>query len=84
VTRQTRPVLPTEPQDPFIRRGCAGLPDVERQVGDSASKFTPYLKVINALNRRDAIFYHYNREAGRAEPLAGLPIMPILGAEWRF
>jgi hypothetical protein len=45
---------------------------------------TPYLKVMNALNRRDAIFYHYNREAGRAEPLAGLPIMPVIGAEWRF
>jgi hypothetical protein len=40
--------------------------------------------VINALNRRDAIFYHYSREAGRAEPVAGLPVMPILGAEWKF
>jgi hypothetical protein len=78
------PVLPAEPKAPYIR--------IDAQVSRTWAgrwrsvdfELTPYLKVLNALNRRDAIFYHYNREAERPEPLAGLPIMPIVGAEWKF
>jgi hypothetical protein len=78
------PVLPTEPQDPYIRVDAQISRSWGAQWGSFAFEVTPYLKVMNALNRRDAIFYHYNREAGRAEPLAGLPILPIIGAEWTF
>jgi hypothetical protein len=78
------PVLPAEPQDPFVRVDAQVARRFDARWGGFDFAFTPYLKVLNALNRRDAIFYHYNRDAGRAEPLAGLPIMPILGAEWRF
>jgi hypothetical protein len=78
------PVLPAEPRDPFIRVDAQVARRFEGRVGDMDFLFMPYLRVLNALNRRDAIFYHYNRDAERAEPLAGLPIMPILGAEWRF
>jgi hypothetical protein len=77
-------VIATEPQDPYIRLDAQVARTWFGTVGDVSFRFTPYLKVINALNRRDAIFYHYSREAGRAEPVAGLPIMPILGAEWKF
>jgi hypothetical protein len=78
------PAMATEPQEPFIRVDGQIAHSFAGHVGDFNFRLTPYLKVINALNRRDAIFYHYNRNAGRAEPLAGLPLMPILGAEWRF
>jgi hypothetical protein len=78
------PALATEPTEPFIRVDAQISHTFNGSFGDFAFRLTPYLKVINALNRRDAIFYHYDRTAGRAEPLAGLPLMPILGAEWRF
>jgi hypothetical protein len=78
------PALATDPQDPFIRLDAQISHTFLGQWGGFSFQVTPYLKVINALNRRDAIFYHYDRNAGRAEPLAGLPVMPILGAEWRF
>lgn len=78
------PVLPTEPQDPYIRVDAQLSRTFTGTVRDFNFEIMPYLKVLNALNRRDAIFYHYNRDAGRAEPLAGLPVLPILGAEWRF
>lgn len=77
-------VLPTEPQEPYVRIDAQLSRTWNGSVGEFNFEITPYLKVLNALNRRDAIFYHYNRDAGRAEPLAGLPILPILGAEWRF
>jgi hypothetical protein len=41
--------------------------------------------VLNALNRRDGIFYYYDRGAGaEARALAGLPVLPIVGLDWRF
>jgi hypothetical protein len=78
------PGLTADPQDPYIRVDAQIARSWAAHWGDFAFQVTPYLKVINALNRRDAIFYHYNRDASRAEPLAGLPIMPIIGAEWTF
>jgi hypothetical protein len=78
------PVLPTEPQDPYLRLDAQLSRTWNGSVGEFAFQLTPYVKVLNALNRRDAIFYHYNRDAARAEPLAGLSFLPIVGAEWRF
>ncbi|HUF51470.1 MAG TPA: carboxypeptidase regulatory-like domain-containing protein [Longimicrobiales bacterium] len=76
--------LPGEPREPYIRLDA----QVSRTFDGSFRSFhfelMPYLKVINALNRRDAIFYHYNRDVGHAEPLADLPIVPIIGLEWKF
>jgi hypothetical protein len=45
----------------------------------------PYLRILNALNRRDALFYHFDPWRGEGpEPLAALPVLPLLGLEWRF
>jgi hypothetical protein len=78
------PVVAAEPQEPYIRLDAQVSRTWGGSFGTFAFQFTPYLRVINALNRRDAIFYHYSRESGRAEPVAGLPVLPILGAEWKF
>jgi hypothetical protein len=45
----------------------------------------PFLRILNALNRRDALFYHFDpwRNEG-PEPLADLPFLPLVGLEWRF
>lgn len=49
-------------------------------------QFTPYFKVLNALGRRDALFYHFDRsrQDTQARAVAALPILPVLGFEWRF
>jgi hypothetical protein len=80
------PASPTEPNEPYLRLDA----QIERTfLADwygFAFEFTPYLKVINALDRRDALFYHLDRNSGRNEPqaLAALPVLPIIGLEWRF
>ncbi|MCG6958133.1 MAG: TonB-dependent receptor [Gemmatimonadetes bacterium] len=45
----------------------------------------PYLRVLNALDRRDALFYAFQpwRTPGLT-PLAERPLVPVLGFEWRF
>ncbi|MFC1659835.1 carboxypeptidase regulatory-like domain-containing protein [Gemmatimonadota bacterium] len=45
----------------------------------------PYIRVLNALNRRDALFYHFDRWRDQGpRPLADLPLVPLIGVEWRF
>ena len=43
----------------------------------------PYLRVLNALDRRDALFYHFDPE-GRLSPRAldTMPLVPVLGVAW--
>jgi hypothetical protein len=47
---------------------------------------TPYVKILNALDRRDALFYHLERtDAGtNLQALASLPVLPVFGVTWRF
>ncbi len=46
---------------------------------------TPYLRVLNALNRRDALFYHFDGSQEAApQALAALPIVPVLGVGIQF
>lgn len=45
----------------------------------------PYLRVLNALDRRDALFYAFQpwRDEGLT-PLARRPLVPVVGLAWRF
>ncbi len=45
---------------------------------------TPYVRVLNALDRRDALFYRRDGETGAVEPLGDLPVIPVVGLAWRF
>ncbi|MEJ2187756.1 MAG: TonB-dependent receptor [Gemmatimonadota bacterium] len=49
---------------------------------DGGFEVTPYFRVLNALDRRDALFY---REDGQGlRPLGSLSIIPVFGLAWRF
>ncbi|MFL5381591.1 MAG: carboxypeptidase regulatory-like domain-containing protein [Longimicrobiaceae bacterium] len=46
---------------------------------------TPYVRVMNALDRRDNLFYRYGRAGDlEAAPTATLPILPVFGLEWKL
>jgi hypothetical protein len=46
---------------------------------------TPYVRVMNALDRRDNLYYRYSRTGDLdAAPAATLPILPVLGLEWKL
>jgi hypothetical protein len=54
-------------------------------MGGRVHEFRPYVRVLNALNRRDALFYHFNPwRSPTPRPLAELPILPLVGLEWIF
>jgi hypothetical protein len=83
---EPEPTLPTEPNQPYLRIDAQLARTWAADWRGFAFELTPYLKVLNALDRRDAIFYHYDRNEASPEPraLAALPILPVFGVEWKF
>ncbi|MEJ2677951.1 MAG: TonB-dependent receptor [Gemmatimonadota bacterium] len=50
--------------------------------GERGFQVTPYFRVLNALDRRDALFYRQDGQGMHA--LGSLPLIPVLGLAWRF
>jgi len=85
MVRDPSPSLPEAPDQPYIRIDAQVARTWHGDWRGMAFEFTPYVKVLNALNRRDGIFYYHERAAGSdARALAGLPLLPVVGIDWRF
>lgn len=84
-TSQGNPPLVGGPSGDFLRLDAEMSWSLTRRLGSRQVEFSPYVRVLNALNRRDAMFYYFEawRDA-EARPLAELGFMPILGLSWRF
>ncbi len=52
--------------------------------GDRGFEVTPYFRVLNALDRRDALFYREQNQGQGMRPVGSLPLIPVLGLAWRF
>lgn len=78
------PVLSGPPDEPYLRLDAEIAHDLEARWRNREFTITPYLKVLNALDRRDALFYHVNHDGGDARPVASLPVLPVIGIQWTF
>lgn len=79
----TPPLSGVAPQD-FLRLDARVSRTFTPRVGDRETELTPFIRVLNALDRRDALFYRYRPGDDEAKPVATLPILPVFGIEWRF
>jgi hypothetical protein len=79
------PATNATPSEPYLRLDAQVARTFDAEVRGFAFTITPYFKVLNALDRRDALFYHLDRAAESSElrALASLPVLPIVGLEWR-
>jgi hypothetical protein len=79
------PELAVGPDEGFLRLELEIFGRWTPTVSGRSMDLRPYLRVLNALNRRDALFYHFDpwRDQG-PQPLADLPVLPLVGLEWRF
>lgn len=79
------PSIPKPPDEPYLRVDAKLARTWDANWRGFDFTVTPYVRVLNALNRRDGIFYYYDRGAGaEARALAGLPVLPVVGLDWRF
>jgi hypothetical protein len=69
----------------FLRVDLEGFAELEAEWGSRKVRLRPYLRVLNALDRRDALFYYFEPwRDPELRPLAELSVIPVLGLEWRF
>lgn len=69
----------------FLRLDARVSTAWETRIGGRPVELRPYLKVMNALRRRDALFYYFEpwRDA-EVRPVAELDLLPLVGLEWVF
>ena len=75
--------------EPFLRLDAEVSRTWTPRVGGRPTAVTPYVRVINALDSRDGLFYRYfsgeaeGDEAG-VEAVGTLPLVPVVGVQWSF
>lgn len=81
---ETPPLLPT-PDKPYLRLDLSASRTWSAEVWGSSVDIVSYLKLLNTLGRRDALFYHFDRDQDETlRALGSLPIVPVIGMEWKF
>jgi hypothetical protein len=82
--RGDSPLMGGAPGD-FLRVDAEVSGSFAQTIGGHPHRFRPYVKLLNALDRRDSLFYYFERwRGGSARPIADLPLLPVVGLEWRF
>jgi len=69
--------------EPYLRLDAQVSHTWDTQFRGTRVEVTPYLRVLNALDRRDALFYRSDGDGG-LQPVGVLPVVPVLGVAWRF
>ncbi len=77
--------LPVTMEDAFFRVDLDVAWSFEPVVGGRTTILRPYLRVLNALDQRDAHFHYFDRWRDQeVRPLASRPFLPLAGVSWRF
>lgn len=78
------PLLPS-PDRPYLRLDLGGSHTWTQRWLGRPTAISTYAKLLNTLGRRDALFYRYDRDEDRApRGIAALPLVPVVGLEWKF
>jgi hypothetical protein len=79
---ETAPLLET-PSRPFLRLDATISQLWTPRIGATTFAIEPYLKLLNGLGRRDALFYYHDgRGDGVTRPIGSFPVLPVIGVEW--
>jgi hypothetical protein len=75
--------LSSVPQD-FLRLDVQVSRTFTARLRGHETTLMPYVRVMNALDRRDNLFYRYGRADDLEARPATLPLLPVLGLEWKL
>ena len=82
---QEDPVFGGEPDDGFLRLDVELFARFNPRIGGRDVEIRPYIRLINALDQRDALFYYFEPwRDDELRPLAQRSVLPVIGMEWRF
>ncbi len=78
------PMIP-DPNRPYLRLDLGASRTWSGEWRGAHLEFSPYIRLLNTLGQRDALFYRYERGQDTSpRPLVVLPIVPVIGAEWKI
>lgn len=73
------------PDNPFLRIDASLSRPISYRRADRVFEITPYVRVLNGLGQRDALFYLFDgREGSETRAIGSLPLIPVVGFEWKF
>jgi len=71
--------------DQFFRVDAEISGMFDTRLGSRQMLFRPYVRLMNALGRRDALFYYLEPwRSPDVKPLVESTLLPVIGFEWRF
>lgn len=76
--------LLTTPNRPYLRVDIGASGTWSPRLGQSPMEITPYIRLLNTLGERDALFYRLGADDGSFDPVMALPVVPVIGLEWKF
>lgn len=77
--------LEVAPEDDFLRLDLEVAWVATPIMGGRSTSLRPYIRVLNALDRRDALFHYLDEwREGDLRPIAQRSLLPVFGVEWRF
>jgi hypothetical protein len=75
----------TLPARAFVRVDAAAGAEWRPRWNGREISIVPYMKLVNALGQRDALFYYHEAGSiGEPRPLGALPAVPVIGVRWQF
>jgi hypothetical protein len=78
-------ILVTVPEGQYIRLNLRATVRLDSHLFGRRTAFYPYVRVVNALDRADAMFYQFDQASDTVPRAFGaVPILPIIGLEWRM
>jgi len=78
-------ILVTVPRGSYLRLNLRVSARLNSHLFGRPTAFYPYVRVINALDRSDALFYQFEQVSDPSPRAFGaVPILPVIGVEWQM
>lgn len=81
----SNPALALAPDGSYLRLNVQATGLVRVRMFGREQLLFPYFRIVNALDRSDALFYRFDGELdGEPRAIGAVPILPVLGIEWHM
>jgi hypothetical protein len=79
------PIFTHAPEGSYLRLNVQATAEIDVRILGREQRLLPYFRIVNALDRRDALFFHYDSDvADEPRAIGSVPILPVVGLEWRL
>jgi len=79
------PIFTRAPNGSYLRLNFQVTGEIAVKLLGRDQTILPYFRLVNALDRQDALFFRFDREENaEPTPIGAVPILPVFGLEWRF